>query len=558
MVLIGLFFVFFIDIKAQNDMKSLASDMKKDYYISKIRGENLSIEQRYTYLDSLLRLNVLHPGEFLDYRVNMYISSGRYQDAIKLLSDARASGKFSVDTTLYVLYTLSYCHLVLGKYENSLDCLYELMTTDKADELRSYDVQGDYLIAYIYRMCGDYKRSDSVLMRAKELITEYKMPSDQLHTWYLEYADACINQGKYKEALKNIQDATALKGVDKESSLNALKSLAELYHKIGEKEIADEYYKKYINQIDQSADRIYAINNYCMLLKDMGHLEDAERLCREQIEYVEQNGMNSVKADLYETLSEILYEAKDFYGAYNAHLKFYEVKDSVLWMAGPSLTNDFNNRIAKFERDKIGNAQSRHNMMWLVLTVIILFAATGVVCMIYYRSKRNKEFFSPKQLPDIIKDTPDQATEEQVENLNREMLGLSLKIAENERTLNDVWEIVLDPTKTEADKKKELIVMQKSRDVKRDIWESFTLYFQKVHPQFTRELYRVHPDLSRGEVRMCAFIIMHYSTKDIAMVTNRSVRTIQSMKYRLHKKLNPPEGVSTEAYLRSLIPEVTR
>ena len=43
------------------------------------------------------------------------------------------------------------------------------------------------------------------------------------------------------------------------------------------------------------------------------------------------------------------------------------------------------------------------------------------------------------------------------------------------------------------------------------------------------------------------------STKEIASLTNRSVRTIDSIKYRLHKRLGLDSGTSTESYLRSLL-----
>lgn len=51
---------------------------------------------------------------------------------------------------------------------------------------------------------------------------------------------------------------------------------------------------------------------------------------------------------------------------------------------------------------------------------------------------------------------------------------------------------------------------------------------------------------------MCAFIIMNMSTKEIAQLTNRSVRTVENIKYNIGKKMALPEGQSLTMYLRSL------
>lgn len=550
-----MFIVFFGTGKPRKDMSSLARDMKKDYYMDKIKRTDLEMSQKLHYLDSLLRLNVLKPGEFLDYTVNTYVSSGHYQDAIRYLNSVRVNDKLATDTTLFMLYTLSYCHIVTGNYEKALDCIFELLTTEKPPELRDFDINGDYLLANVYRITGDIHRSDSILSHAYGLIKNMNLPeaekSGHYYNWYLEKAEACMNAKNYEEALKNIKTASDFK-VDKESGLIAVKSMAELYQRIGEYEIAEEYYKDYLNRSEQSAERIYAINNYCLLLSDVGRVDEAIDLCREQIHYVEKNGMNHVKADLYGTLSDLLAAKHDYEGAYKAHLLFYETKDSILWIVGPSLTNEFNTRMARYRMThKAPNADSYGIVFYGSICVILI---CGVAACLIFRNRR-KDPEAPADETDILPMPTE--TREQIESMNREMLSLSLKVAENERTLDSVWEVALDPLKSESEKANELTIMRKSRDANRDIWEMFSLYFKKVHPEFSNALYKAHPELSRGEIRMCAFIIMRLSTKDIAQITNRSVRTIESMKYRLHKKLNPPEGISTETYLRSLSPRAT-
>lgn len=59
---------------------------------------------------------------------------------------------------------------------------------------------------------------------------------------------------------------------------------------------------------------------------------------------------------------------------------------------------------------------------------------------------------------------------------------------------------------------------------------------------FIQRLGEAHPDLTRGEIRMAIFINMGKSTREIAEMLNRSVRTVETVKYRLSKKLSDALG----------------
>ncbi len=83
-----------------------------------------------------------------------------------------------------------------------------------------------------------------------------------------------------------------------------------------------------------------------------------------------------------------------------------------------------------------------------------------------------------------------------------------------------------------------------------NIWDVFRAYFESVNQSFFNNLYSAHPDLTPGEIRMCAFILMGLSNKEIAAMTNRSVRTIEVVKHNIRKKFDIAEP--TESYLRRL------
>lgn len=68
-------------------------------------------------------------------------------------------------------------------------------------------------------------------------------------------------------------------------------------------------------------------------------------------------------------------------------------------------------------------------------------------------------------------------------------------------------------------------------------WEQFAQHFDKVHTDFLLELKKHHPGLSPNELKLCAYLRMNLSTKEIAQLMNITVRGVEISRYRLRKKL---------------------
>ncbi|OYT15518.1 MAG: hypothetical protein B7C24_12665 [Bacteroidetes bacterium 4572_77] len=87
----------------------------------------------------------------------------------------------------------------------------------------------------------------------------------------------------------------------------------------------------------------------------------------------------------------------------------------------------------------------------------------------------------------------------------------------------------------------ELIISQiidSRRQEKNDFnWLEFEKYFQEVHQKFYRELHRQFPDLTVNERKLCAFLRLNLSTKEIATITFKSPNTIVTSRKRLRKSL---------------------
>jgi DNA-binding CsgD family transcriptional regulator len=80
-------------------------------------------------------------------------------------------------------------------------------------------------------------------------------------------------------------------------------------------------------------------------------------------------------------------------------------------------------------------------------------------------------------------------------------------------------------------------------------WESFTKHFDKVHSNFIEDLKEKHPAITGNELKLCAYLRMNLSTKEIAQLMNISVRGVEISRYRLRKKLGIASEINLFNYL---------
>ena len=80
-------------------------------------------------------------------------------------------------------------------------------------------------------------------------------------------------------------------------------------------------------------------------------------------------------------------------------------------------------------------------------------------------------------------------------------------------------------------------------------WENFTKHFDKVHSDFVVGLKEKHPGISGNELKLCAYLRMNLSSKEIAQLMNISVRGVEISRYRLRKKLGIPSERNLFDYL---------
>jgi len=68
-------------------------------------------------------------------------------------------------------------------------------------------------------------------------------------------------------------------------------------------------------------------------------------------------------------------------------------------------------------------------------------------------------------------------------------------------------------------------------------WAIFETHFENVHEEFLKRLKTAYPDLTPRELKLCAYLRLNISSKEISLLMNISTRGVEISRYRLRKKL---------------------
>ena len=80
-------------------------------------------------------------------------------------------------------------------------------------------------------------------------------------------------------------------------------------------------------------------------------------------------------------------------------------------------------------------------------------------------------------------------------------------------------------------------------------WQQFKLHFDSVHKGFFERLLKNFPKLTPNELKLCAYLRMNLSTKEIAQMLNISTESVTTKRYRLRKKLGLEKDENLVGYI---------
>jgi len=89
---------------------------------------------------------------------------------------------------------------------------------------------------------------------------------------------------------------------------------------------------------------------------------------------------------------------------------------------------------------------------------------------------------------------------------------------------------------------------------KADDWSQFAIYFDQVHNNFLSILKAKYPSLSSTDLKLCAYLRLNLSSKEVAQLMNISLKGVEISRYRIRKKLE----LSTEINLYDFLIRITQ
>lgn len=85
-----------------------------------------------------------------------------------------------------------------------------------------------------------------------------------------------------------------------------------------------------------------------------------------------------------------------------------------------------------------------------------------------------------------------------------------------------------------------------------DDWELFKEAFNHSDREFLNKLKAAHPELSPNDIRLCAYLRLNLTSKEIAPLFNISPRSVEIKRYRLRKKMGLEHDENLVNYLLTL------
>lgn len=83
-------------------------------------------------------------------------------------------------------------------------------------------------------------------------------------------------------------------------------------------------------------------------------------------------------------------------------------------------------------------------------------------------------------------------------------------------------------------------------------WKRFSENFDLVYENYLKRLSETYPQLTISDKKLCAYLKMDLSSKDIAPLLNMSFRSVEMSRYRLRKKMNLDRTINLSDFLQNI------
>jgi DNA-binding CsgD family transcriptional regulator len=166
------------------------------------------------------------------------------------------------------------------------------------------------------------------------------------------------------------------------------------------------------------------------------------------------------------------------------------------------------------------------------------------------KNKREMDLAKVKNEKEIIRIKNEQL-EEDFKSKSNELAASTLSIIKKNELLYKVKDQLIDSVEDRETIRPIINIIEKSLK-KNDDWEMFKEAFDNADRKFLKNLKKAHPNLSPNDIKLCAYLRLNLSSKEIAPLLHISARSIEIKRYRLRKKMNLSHDENLVNYILTL------
>jgi len=217
--------------------------------------------------------------------------------------------------------------------------------------------------------------------------------------------------------------------------------------------------------------------------------------------------------------------------AYDYVVLQYQMKDSLILMGNKE---ELTRLELQYEFDKKEQAKEikQHKKDSYVLIIIISLLAILLIIILILSKQRVKAKNALLM---------QQKLEFELDTKNKELTANVMSLMKKNEILSTISDklIIIEKQAVKEDTKKTIkkIAVELQKTTEKEILTEFELRFKQVHSDFYNKLLEQFPNLSPNEQRLCAFLRLNMSSKEISDLTGQRISSLETARYRLRKKL---------------------
>jgi ligand-binding sensor domain-containing protein len=147
--------------------------------------------------------------------------------------------------------------------------------------------------------------------------------------------------------------------------------------------------------------------------------------------------------------------------------------------------------------------------------------------------------------------------ETDISSKNNELTSLTIHITQKNEVLSNIKSSLHKAIKESSEKTTQINLSQIEHLIEKNLnsqkeWEKFSEHFDVVHEDFLKKLQKKYPDLKANSLRLCAYVKMKLSSKQISVLMNTEPESVTKARYRLRIKFNLVKEISLEEFLNDI------